>query len=71
MKESHGRSEAELDCWTEFLPSILSAAHSTFLSTVSFDNHYGPVSKAGMQGCDFYLHLTGPEEETPRAKVTF
>lgn len=23
------------------------------------------------QGCDFYLHLTGEEEETPRAKVTF
>lgn len=22
-------------------------------------------------GCDYYLHLTGEEEETPRAKVTF
>lgn len=48
MRESHGRSEAELDFWTEFLPSILSAAHSTFLSTVSFDNHNDPVSKAGI-----------------------
>ena len=47
MDESHGRSEAELDIWAEFFPSVLSAAHSTFLPTVSFNNHNDPVSKAG------------------------
>lgn len=42
--ESYGRSEAELDTWTEYFLLL-----TAFLPTVSFDNHNDPVSQAGKQ----------------------
>jgi len=38
--------------WT--LGLSISAAHSTFLPTVSFDNHNDPVSQAGKQLLSLY-----------------
>lgn len=62
--ESHGRSEAELDIWTEYF-LLLTALFCPLSHLIII------MTLWTRQGSNYYLYLTGEEEEISWAKVTF